>query len=79
MLYDSITVIVQVYQERVYGVSVNCAKEAAKTGVRRFVEVSTAQVYNSDKVGGIVLADGALDVIMCRVLVTRRASWIHGQ
>ena len=28
----------------------NCGNEAAKTGVGRFVEVSTAQVYECDKV-----------------------------
>ena len=28
----------------------NCAEQAAKTGVRRFIDVSTAQVYSSDKV-----------------------------
>ena len=31
-------------------VAVNCGQEAAKTGVGRFVEVSTAQVYDCDKV-----------------------------
>lgn len=39
----------EVYQERVYLLSVNCAKEAAKQGVKMFVEVSTAQVYDADK------------------------------
>lgn len=39
-----------VYEERVYRVAVNCAKESAKRKVSRFVEVSTAQVYSSDKV-----------------------------
>ncbi len=33
-----------VYQERVYHLSVACAQEAAKQGVKRFIEVSTAQV-----------------------------------
>ena len=41
---------VQVYKERVLDVAVNCGQEAAKTGVKRFVEVSTAQVYDCDKV-----------------------------
>jgi nucleoside-diphosphate-sugar epimerase len=36
-----------VYQENIIGVSVTCAKEAAKQGVKRFIEVSTAQVYES--------------------------------
>lgn len=39
----------EVYKERVLNVAINCAKEAAKTGVKRFIEVSTAQVYNCDK------------------------------
>lgn len=34
-----------VYKERVHNVSVSCAQEAAKQGVKRFIEVSTAQVY----------------------------------
>lgn len=41
---------IQVYRDLVYTVTVNCAQEAAKCGVKRFVDVSTAQVYNSDKV-----------------------------
>lgn len=40
----------QVYKERVLDVVVNCGQEAAKTGVKRFIEVSTAQVYDCDKV-----------------------------
>eukprot|EP00005_Dracoamoeba_jomungandri_P002284 CAMPEP_0174261432 /NCGR_PEP_ID=MMETSP0439-20130205/11425_1 /TAXON_ID=0 /ORGANISM="Stereomyxa ramosa, Strain Chinc5" /LENGTH=363 /DNA_ID=CAMNT_0015345903 /DNA_START=9 /DNA_END=1100 /DNA_ORIENTATION=- len=35
----------EVYEERVHHLSVACATEAAKQGVKRFVEVSTAQVY----------------------------------
>ena len=31
-------------------VVVNCAREACKTGVKRFVHMSTAQVYDCDKV-----------------------------
>ena len=30
--------------------SVNCAKEAAKQNAKLYIEVSTAQVYDSDKV-----------------------------
>lgn len=41
--------------------TVNCAEQAAKTGVRRFVDVSTAQVYSSDKVSCIILT-------MCQVI-----------
>ena len=40
----------QVYKERVLDVAVNCAREASRTGVKRFIHMSTAQVYNSDKV-----------------------------
>jgi len=36
-----------VYQENIIDVSVTCANEAAKRGVKMFVEVSTAQVYDS--------------------------------
>jgi len=38
-----------VYKENIIDVSVTCAKAAAKAGVKRFIEVSTAQVYNGDK------------------------------
>ena len=31
-------------------VALNCARQAAKMGVKRFIHLSTAQVYNSDKV-----------------------------
>jgi nucleoside-diphosphate-sugar epimerase len=36
-----------VYQENIVDVSVTNANEAAKRGVKRFIEVSTAQVYDS--------------------------------
>ena len=42
--------MLQVYKERVLTVAVNCARQAVKTGVKRFIHVSTAQVYNCDKV-----------------------------
>ncbi|XP_062511891.1 dTDP-glucose 4,6-dehydratase-like [Corticium candelabrum] len=38
-----------VYEERVYRVTVNCAREAAKRKVTRYIEVSTAQIYSSVK------------------------------
>ncbi|KAI9027178.1 hypothetical protein CLU79DRAFT_740703 [Phycomyces nitens] len=38
----------EIYQERIFHLSVNCAKEAAKRKVRVFVELSTAEVYDSD-------------------------------
>lgn len=39
----------EVYEEKVFLLSVTVAKEAAKRKVRTFVEVSTAQVYESGK------------------------------
>ncbi|KAG0168884.1 hypothetical protein DFQ28_010721 [Apophysomyces sp. BC1034] len=39
----------EVYQERIYQLSVNCAKEAAKRNIKIFVEMSTAEVYDSDQ------------------------------
>jgi nucleoside-diphosphate-sugar epimerase len=36
-----------VYQENIINVTLTCAQEAAKQGVKRFIEVSTAQVYES--------------------------------
>lgn len=40
----------QVYKERVLNITVNCAHLAAKMSVKKFIEVSTAQVYDSGKV-----------------------------
>ncbi|CEP10755.1 hypothetical protein [Parasitella parasitica] len=37
----------EIYQERIFNLSVNCAKEAAKRNVKVFVEMSTAEVYDS--------------------------------
>ncbi|EGG20339.1 NAD-dependent epimerase/dehydratase family protein [Cavenderia fasciculata] len=37
------------YNEKVFDVTVKCATEAAKVGVDKFIEVSTAQVYDSNK------------------------------
>jgi len=39
----------EVYKEKVFDLSINCAKEAVKHKVDRFIEVSHAQVYDSDK------------------------------
>jgi len=36
----------EVYNEKVYDLSVKCAQEAVKQNVDRFIEVSTAQVYD---------------------------------
>jgi len=38
-----------VYKENVFDVAVKCATIAAKHGVKRFIEVSTAQVYDGEK------------------------------
>jgi len=39
----------EVYKENIIDVSVTCAKGAAAAGVKRFIEVSTAQVYDAGK------------------------------
>jgi len=39
----------EVYKENILDVSVTCARAAAKRGVKKFIEVSTAQVYDSGK------------------------------
>lgn len=39
----------EVYKENIIDVTVTCAKAAVKAGVKRFVEVSTSQVYSGDK------------------------------
>jgi nucleoside-diphosphate-sugar epimerase len=38
-----------VYKQHVFDLSVNCAKEAAAHGVAKYIEVSTAQVYEAGK------------------------------
>jgi len=38
-----------VYQEKILDLSVKCGTEAAKVGVDRFIEISTAQVYEAGK------------------------------
>lgn len=43
-------------------VTLNCAHLAAKMSVRRFIEVSTAQVYDSGKVR-------SCDVTVCHVSI----------
>jgi len=39
----------EVYKENIIDVSLTCGKAAAKAGVKRFIEVSTSQVYSGDK------------------------------
>ena len=41
----------QVYKEGVFSLSLHCAKEAARRHVKKYIEVSTGQVYTADKVG----------------------------
>ena len=60
-------VCVKVYKERVLSVAVNCAKEAAKTKVDRFIHFSTAQVYDCDKVGYGGLCLNSFSSTGCRV------------
>eukprot|EP00055_Hartaetosiga_balthica_P002925 m.5781 g.5781 ORF g.5781 m.5781 type:complete len:365 (-) comp2477_c0_seq1:1019-2113(-) len=38
-----------VYQEHVYTITIKCAKKALEKGCKRFIEVSTAQVYEAGK------------------------------
>ncbi|KCV71501.1 hypothetical protein H696_02445 [Fonticula alba] len=38
-----------IYEERVFNLTVNCAKEAAARKVKKFIDVSTAQVYDAGK------------------------------
>eukprot|EP00056_Hartaetosiga_gracilis_P004308 m.73891 g.73891 ORF g.73891 m.73891 type:complete len:187 (+) comp11785_c0_seq3:77-637(+) len=38
-----------VYREHVYTITMKCAKKAVETGCKRFIEVSTAQVYDAGK------------------------------
>jgi nucleoside-diphosphate-sugar epimerase len=39
----------EVYKENIIDVSVTCAKASLAHGVKRFIEISTSQVYNADK------------------------------
>ena len=41
--------VTQVYEERILTVAVNCAQAAAGAGVKKFIHVSTGQVYDSSK------------------------------
>eukprot|EP00794_Sanderia_malayensis_P018877 gene18877-20777_t len=38
-----------VYEESVYKLNINCAKKAAELNVKRYIELSTGQIYSSDK------------------------------
>ncbi|XP_033099689.1 dTDP-D-glucose 4,6-dehydratase-like isoform X2 [Anneissia japonica] len=39
----------EIYKEGILNLSLNCAREAAKRSIKIYIEVSTGQVYNSDK------------------------------
>ncbi|KAG0351750.1 hypothetical protein BG005_008763 [Podila minutissima] len=39
--------LAEIYEDRIYKLSINCAKEAVKRNVKVFVQVSTADVYES--------------------------------
>eukprot|EP01119_Soliformovum_irregulare_P010876 TRINITY_DN2679_c0_g1_i1.p1 TRINITY_DN2679_c0_g1~~TRINITY_DN2679_c0_g1_i1.p1 ORF type:complete len:370 (+),score=97.82 TRINITY_DN2679_c0_g1_i1:83-1192(+) len=39
----------EVYKENIVDVAVICGKAAAAVGVKKFIEVSTSQIYNADK------------------------------
>lgn len=39
----------QVYKDGILKLSLNCAKQALKSNVKRYIEISTAQVYSCDK------------------------------
>lgn len=38
-----------IYQEGVYKLSLNCAKQAADHNVKRYIEISSGQMYNAEK------------------------------
>lgn len=39
----------QVYKDGIFKLSMNCAKQALESNVKRYIEISTAQVYSCDK------------------------------
>ncbi len=51
----------QVYEEKVQTLSVNCAKHAASLNVGVFIELSTAQVYDADKVRAPYFPSGVVN------------------
>lgn len=44
-----ISCFIQVYRDGIFKLSCNCAAEAAKRGVQRYIELSTAHMLPSDK------------------------------
>ena len=53
-IYIYLFIPLQVYKEGIERLSLNCAEVASRHKVKKFVEVSTAQVYSGDKVGPAV-------------------------
>lgn len=49
-VFDLDVSFVQVYRDGIYKLSCNCASEAEKHGAQRYIEVSSAQMYSTDKV-----------------------------
>lgn len=39
----------QVYEDGIFKLSLNCAKQALKCNIKRYIEISTTQVYSCDK------------------------------
>lgn len=44
----------QVYKEGIVKLSINCAKEAAKQNVKKFIEISDGHVHSSEKVSILI-------------------------
>ena len=49
-MHMNFIVRLQIYEEGIYQLSVLCAQEAARRGVRCYVEVSNAQLLSLEKV-----------------------------
>ena len=43
----------KVYRDGIFKLSSNCASEAEKHGAQRYVEISSAQMYSTDKVSHV--------------------------
>lgn len=54
----------EIYHDRIYNLSVNCAKEAAKRNVKLFVEMSTAEVYEHSSVRLLYLHRASVDLVI---------------
>lgn len=54
----------EIYHDRIYNLSVNCAKEAAKRNVKLFVEMSTAEVYEHSSVRLLYSHRASVDLVI---------------